>query len=186
MIEFLGKTNDEAHLTQPTQAQQQAAVNYGHLGKVDGAPENGAAHSHRTHFPNRVRFLDGADNDSRHSHSPPQFVPRRHASFYTQVRPLDGADNDSRRGGISPQFVLRRHASFYTQVRPLDGADNDSRRGGISPPSSCPAVTPHFILKFGPSTVPTMTQGVAAFLPVRAPPSRLILYSSSAPRRCRQ
>ena len=56
------------------------AVNYGHLGKVDGAPENGGAYSHRTHFRNRVRPLDGADNDSRRGGiSPPQFVPRRHA-----------------------------------------------------------------------------------------------------------
>ena len=135
------------HLTQPTQAQQRAA-NYGHLGKVDGAPENGAAHSHRTHFPNRVRFLDGADNDSRRGGISPSSCPAVTPHFILKFA-LDGADNDSRRGGISPQFVPRRHASFYTQVRP--------------------------------SMVPTMTQGVAAFLPQFVPRRHASFYTQVRP-----
>ena len=67
--------------------QQEAAVINDHIGVFDGAAVNHADCGHRTRLSETMRPLDGADNDSRRGGiSPPQFVPRRHASILNQSK----------------------------------------------------------------------------------------------------
>ena len=91
------------------------AQTIGSIGVFDGAFAHNANCVHRTRIYKMTNLLASSTSVSRRGGIPPQFVPRRRASFYLNTRSQVGTE-------LKAQGV----AAFL-------------------PPNSCPAAAPHFI-----------------------------------------